>query len=151
MLLNAQDAQIQSMNDDNGLFTLEVTKSGDKFDYDMQIKTKTDAKMAKMIRFFEYVTIETNTLQSKYKPLDDPVNLEVSEYVVSEPKPIKNNFYEMKCPYDPQGKCIGQFDGTKPFDSEGVFTMYSQYTYQSLVDQGITNITYLKSMNISDR
>ena len=151
MLIKAQAAQIHSMNDENKIFTIEATKSGDMFDYDLQIKTKTDAKMAKMIRFFEYVTIESNTLQSKYKPLEDPVKLEASEYVVSDPKAINDDFYEMKCPYDPRGKCIGQFEGPKPFDSEGVFNMYSQYTYQSLVDQGITNMTYLKSMNISDR
>ena len=42
------------MTNENGIFTLEVTKSGEMFDYDMQIKAKTDAKMAKMIRFFEY-------------------------------------------------------------------------------------------------
>ena len=50
-------AQIQSITNENDILAIEITKSGEMFDYDMQIKTKTDAKLAKMIRFFEYVTI----------------------------------------------------------------------------------------------
>ena len=37
MVVKAQEAQIQSFSNENGLFSLEVTKSGDIFDYDMQI------------------------------------------------------------------------------------------------------------------
>ena len=54
MVVKAQDAKIKLMTNENGIFKLEVKKCGEMFDYDMQIKAKTDAKMAKMLRFFEY-------------------------------------------------------------------------------------------------
>ena len=132
-----------------------VKKCGEMFDYDMQIKAKTDAKMAKMIRFFEYVTIEKNSLESKYQPLEEPVDLKNAQYLISDHttisgSPMGEQLYKMKCPYDPSGICIAKADGVKPFDSEATLVMYSQLTYQILADQGLVNITSLLAANVSE-
>ena len=63
-------AQIQTLTNQNDILAIEITKSGELFDYDMQIKTKTDAKLAKMIRFFEYVTIGKSNFLVDFSPLD---------------------------------------------------------------------------------
>ena len=121
----------------------------------MQIKEKTDAKLAKMIRFFEYVTIEKNKLESKYQPLEEPVELKNAQYLISDHTTISGSalseqLYKMKCPYDPSGMCIAKSDGVKPFDSEATLVMYSQLTYQILADRGLVNITNLLAANVSE-
>ena len=95
-------------------------------------------------------SIETNSLESKYAPLDEPVKLEAAKYVISDHKAINEELYEMKCPYDPSGKCIGKFDGSEDFNSEATILMVSSYTYQSLLDLGLVSISYLKSYNITE-
>ena len=95
-------------------------------------------------------SIETNSLESKYPPLDEPVKLEAAKYVISDHKAINDELYEMKCPYDPSGKCIGKFDGAEDFNSEATILMVSSYTYQSLLDLGLVSISYLKSYNITE-
>ena len=154
MVVKAQDAKIKLMTNENGIFKLEVKKCGEMFDYDMQIKAKTDAKMAKMIRFFEYVTNEKNSLESKYQPLEEPV--EKAQYLISDHNAIikssdqSEQLFEMKCPYDPSGICIAKADGVKPFDSEATLVMYSQLTYQILADRGLVNVTNLLAANVSE-
>ena len=155
MVVKAQDAKIKLMTNENGIFKLNVKKCGEMFDYDMQIKAKTDAKMAKMIRFFEYVTIEKNSLESKYQPLEEPVDLKNAQYLISDHttisgSPMGEQLYKMKCPYDPSGICIAKADGVKPFDSEATLVMYSQLTYQILADRGLVNISSLLAANVSE-
>ena len=73
LLLKAQDSTFKNLKIENGILTFDVTKFGDVFDYDMEIKTKTSATVAKLIRFFEFVTLETNKLDSKYEILSEPI------------------------------------------------------------------------------
>ena len=35
-----------------------------------------------MIRFFEYITLQSNSLESKYKPLEEPVDLGTAQYLI---------------------------------------------------------------------
>ena len=75
MLLKAKKVQITYLKTENGFMDLKVMKEGGQtFDYDMETKSETNAAIAKMVRFFEYVTIETNPLEHKFSASQEPIN-----------------------------------------------------------------------------
>ena len=101
------------------------------------------------------MTIDKNSLESKYQPLEEPVELKNAQYIISDHttisgSPMGEQLYKMKCPYDPSGICIAKADGVKPFDSEATLVMYSQLTYQILADRGLVNISSLLAANVSE-
>ena len=151
MLIKAQEVTVTNFKQENGIFTIEWKNSSNEvFDFDVKMKVKTDAKLAKLTRFFEFVTLESNSLESKFSPLDEPVKAEAPS-IVSDFKLIDKaqNMYEMKCPYDPSGKCIGKAEGGKPFDSDTTIKMVSQYSYQKLINEKLLNESIVESWNIT--
>jgi hypothetical protein len=112
MLLKAHAVTINDLKLEQCLMTVQADKSGEVFDYDMEIQARTSATTAKMIRFFEKVAIEVIKLDTNFKPLDEPIEDHIKVEIISDIKRIsKVKLYSMTCPYDFNGTCVGRFEG----------------------------------------
>ena len=145
MLLKAQQAKITYLKAESGFMDIAVMKEGQIFDYDMETKSQTNAVIAKMVRFFEYVTLETNPLEHKYSASKVPIQPNAVPILSLVEK--DGDFYEANCPYDPTGKVIfkytGQYNSDQKFHGNGTLNMVSNYTYESLAEMGIVNETIM--------
>ena len=154
MLLKAQEAQISKIETfDYGMMNLEVEilPDSDQFDYDMQIKVRTQASKAKLERFFELISFQSKKLPDKFKPLPEKVS-ENALIVVSDFKHIKDGFFKVKCPYEPSGFFIGKLATVRDYIEDGPFEMtaYSNWTYKKLEEEGQFDENHFKTFNISD-
>ena len=152
MLLKANKVQITYLKTENGFVDLKVIKEGGQtFDYDMETKSETNAVIAKMIRFFEYVTIETNSLEHKWSASEEPIK----PYAVQILSFIEKHgeYYKANCPYDPTEKVIfkytGQYNSDRKFHGNGTLNMVSNYTYKSLSKLGMVNESLLANLTES--
>ena len=84
---------------------------------------------AKLVRLFEFVTLEHNHLPDQFKPLDDPVDKKNSLKILHNIKHIKDKIYEATCPYDVEKRCVFKFDSS--FDKNGKFNSNSTLTMLS--------------------
>ena len=148
MLLKAQKAKITHLQLENGFINIKVSKEGKIFDYDMETKTETNAVLAKMLRFFEFVTIETNPLHEKFAPLEEelkPGSKEILSFLQK-----NGEYYEASCPYDPSDKVVfkfsGNYDDDRKFHGNATLNMVSNYTYESLKEMKMVNETLLVNM-----
>ena len=152
MLLKANKVQIIYLKTENGFVDLKVIKDGGQtFDYDMETKSETNAVIAKMIRFFEYVTIETNSLEHKWSASEEPIKpnaLQILSFIEKH-----GEYYEANCPYDPTEKVIfkytGQYNSDRKFHGNGTLNMVSNYTYESLSKLGMVNESLLANLTES--
>ena len=152
MLLKANKVQITYLKTENGFVDLKVIKDeGQTFDYDMETKSETNAVIAKMIRFFEYVTIETNSLEHKWSASEEPIKpnaLQILSFIEKH-----GEYYEANCPYDPTEKVIfkytGQYNSDRKFHGNGTLNMVSNYTYESLSKLGMVNESLLANLTES--
>ena len=152
MLLKAKKVQITYLKTENGFMDLKVMKEGGKtFDYDMETKSETNAAIAKMVRFFEYVTIETNPLEHKFSASQEPIKpnaWQILSFIEAH-----GEYYEANCPYDPTEKVIfkytGQYNTDGKFHGNATLNMVSNYTYESLSKLGLVNETLLANLTES--
>ena len=152
MLLKANKVQITYLKTENGFVDLKVIKDGGQtFDYDMETKSETNAVIAKMIRFFEYVTIETNSLEHKWSASEEPIKPNAVQILSFIEK--HGEYYEANCPYDPTEKVIfkytGQYNSDRKFHGNGTLNMVSNYTYESLSKLGMVNESLLANLTES--
>ena len=56
MMLKVREVKILSLNTKNCLLVPEVTPFGPEFDFDLEVQSVTQATVAKLIRFFEFIT-----------------------------------------------------------------------------------------------
>ena len=156
ILLKAQEVKLENAQIENGILKVTTNSLNDKiFDYDMQIRAQTDVVSAKMVRLFEFVTLEKNYLPSQFKILEEPIDEKKSLKVIKNIKPIEDtSLYEMDCPYDQEGHCIATFDGTVlngKFNSNSSLKMKSSWKRKDLIDENIlNNKTYIESLNITE-
>ena len=153
MFVKARQVQVNELSMKFDLMTLGLAGSNDAqddyFDYDMLAKIKTDATLAKLNRFFEFITLDSNQVKSKYSPLEQvPVDID-APLIVSEMKKLQleqdEDLYEMKCPMDISGKCFAAYEGNGEFQGDSTLKMYSDLTYNKLVEANYFNESYLES------
>ncbi len=76
MLLAARDVRLAGVVDGLNCLkvpTIEVINQDRTFDYDLEIRAETRATTAKLLRFFDTVTDEKNSIDSQFKP--DPFEI----------------------------------------------------------------------------
>ena len=155
ILLKAKVVEIQDTKIYNGLLEIEATPiSEETFDYDIQLKTKTDVILARMIRLFEFVTLETSYLPDQFQPLEEEVDEKNSLKILEIKRCIneKEGVYELNCPYSHGGICVAKLDENLVKDGKmnhnTTITMLSNWKRKDwFPEEVLKNQTFLDSMN----
>ena len=115
MMSDVHDVKLIALSDENCMKTVKFQPTGDKFDFDLQIKASVKKTVAKLIRFFEVVTESDWDPSLTFSPLEEPVNKRTANMIISELRKDENNNFLFKTV---DGQSRGKFEGN--LDVEGL-------------------------------
>ncbi len=72
-----------------------VEAVGDAFDFDLEVRTAVNAVTAKLVRFFEVVSNEKETLYKHFRPNQEPVDAKNARKIMD----IKSVYYLNNSPF----------------------------------------------------
>ncbi len=114
MMVGASKAKFVDLGEKGCLKVPTVVQYGDRFDFDLEVKSKVNAATAKFIRFFETIANEKTPLSDTYRPHSDPPDAKTArrliEFLGQDGK--QGGHFSVLTP-DGEGKVIAEGSRTK--------------------------------------
>lgn len=141
MMVKVQEARLVGVKEENCIKIPEIETFGEVFDYDLQVRSKMKATVAKIVRFFEIVTDEKLRLDNHFK-------LSETDYDPKSAKPLikilkyESNHYSILLNEEPSR---ANYEGTKDKDDmpngSGIIKILTDMKRKDFLKRARGNVT----------